>query len=145
MEYFFKDLYIFLVGCFISIIGYMFPVKNIIHLLVIFFILDVFFGFLAAKKIRKEKFSVKIIWENTIPRMLFSIVLISCAYLWDVVYEQEFISTYKIIGWFITGVLFYSIIENGYQITKWSIFIQLKETIKDKVKNSTGLDINDKK
>jgi ABC-type uncharacterized transport system permease subunit len=77
--------------------------------------------------------------------MLVSIVLITGAFMWDEVYQQDVVSTYKIIGWFISGVLLYSIAENGYQITKWSVFPKLGGLLNDKVKSSTGLDINDKK
>lgn len=142
--YFFKDAYAMCVGGIVSLIGYLLPVRNIVHLLVAFFIADVIFGFWAAKKIRGERFSVKIIWEHTIPRMLVSIVLITGAFMWDQVYEQELVSTYKMIGWFISGVLLYSIAENGYQITKWSAFTKIGKSLNDKIKNTTGMNLNDK-
>lgn len=93
-----KKAYAMLSGLFMSILGYFLPVKDIVHLLILFFILDVFFGFWAAKKLRKERFSVKIIWSHTIPRMLISIVLILGAYMWDSTYQQDLVSTYKIVG-----------------------------------------------
>lgn len=142
--YFFKDAYAMCVGGIVSLIGYLLPVRNIVHLLVAFFVADVIFGFWAAKKIRGERFSVKIIWEHTIPRMLVSIVLITGAFMWDQVYEQELVSTYKMIGWFISGVLLYSIAENGYQITKWSAFTKIGNSLNDKIKNTTGMNLNDK-
>lgn len=144
MEYFFKDFYAFLIGCIVSFIGYLLPVKNIVNLLILFFIMDVILGFWAANVLRNERFSVKIIWKHTIPRMLISLILITGAFMWDEVYHQEFVSTYKIIGWFISGVLLYSIAENGYQITKWSAFTKIGSALHTKVKESTGLDINDK-
>jgi len=110
MEYFFKDFYAFLIGCIVSFIGYLLPVKNIVNLLILFFILDVVFGFWAANVLRNERFSVKIIWKHTIPRMLISVILITGAFMWDEVYHQEFVSTYKIIGWFISGVIISAII-----------------------------------
>jgi len=61
-----KNAYAMLSGLFMSILGYFLPVKDIVHLLILFFVLDVFFGFWAAKKLRKERFSVKIIWSHTI-------------------------------------------------------------------------------
>jgi len=145
LRYLFQDAYAMLVGAILGYIGQLLPIKNIVHLLIIFFIADVLFGFWAARKIRKERFSVKIIWQHTIPRMLISIVLITGAFMWDQVYEQELVATYKVIGWFISGVLLYSIAENGYQITKWSIFPKIGSLINDNVKTKTGLDINDDK
>lgn len=140
-----NDTYTVLAGTVVSFIGYLIPIKNIVHLLIAFFIADVVFGYWAARKLRKERFSVKIIWSHTIPRMLVSIILITGAFMWDEVYAQEVVSTYKIIGWFITGVLLYSIAENGYQITKWSAFAKTGEIIRGKVKDSTGVDLDEDK
>lgn len=132
-------------GIFTAILGYLFPVKDVVHLLLLFFILDVIFGYWAANKLRQERFNVKIIWENTIPRMLISVVLIVGAFMWDDVFNQAFVCSYKIIGWFISGVLLYSIAENGYQITKWSVFPKLGEFIRGKIKGETGMDVNNEK
>jgi len=144
MNSIFHNFYAVLTGFFTAIVGYFMPVKDIVHLLVLFFILDVIFGYWAASKLRKERFSVKIIWTHTIPRMLVSIVLVLGAYMWDLTYNQDMVSTYKIIGWFISGVLLYSIAENGYNITKWSVFPKLGGLIKNHVSDRTGLDIDDK-
>jgi phage-related holin len=140
-----SNVYAMFAGLIASILGYFFPIKDIAHLLVLFFILDVIFGYLAARKLRKERFSVKIIWNHTMPRMMISIVLILGAYMWDKTFQQNIVCTYKVIGWFISGVLLYSIAENGYHITKWSVFPNIGNLFKDKIKESTGLDINDKK
>ena len=137
------NIHALLSGITTAILGYFLPVKDIVHLLILFFLLDVVFGFWAARKIRKERFSVKIIWTHTIPRMLLSIVLITGAYMWDQVYSQEMVSTYKIIGWFISGVLLYSIAENGYQITKWSVFPKIGNFVSQKVKDNSGISIQD--
>lgn len=138
-----NDMYAMCAGLSMSVLGYFLPVKNIVHLLIFFFAVDVIFGFWAARKLRGERFSVKIIWSHTIPRMLISIVLIIGAYMWDSVYSQELVCTYKLIGWFISGVLLYSIAENGYQITKWSVFPKIGNLFKKNVKDNTGLDVDD--
>lgn len=139
-----KNSYAWLSGLLMTLLGYFLPVRDIVHLLIFFFILDVLFGFWAAKKLRKERFSVKIIWSHTIPRMLISIVLILGAYMWDSTYQQDFVSTYKVVGWFISGVLLYSIAENGYHITNWVIFPKLANLIGDKLKDKTGIDLKEK-
>ena len=129
-------------GFFFMVFGYFIPIREIVHVMVLFFILDVIFGFWAAKKLRKEKFSVKIIWKHTLPRMAISFVLILSAFMWDSTFDQNVIATYKIIGWFISGVLLFSIAQNGYKITKWAVFPQLLILVGRKVKDSTGLDVD---
>ena len=133
-----------LTGVLTSIIGYFIPVRDIVHVLLIFFLLDVIFGYWAARRLRKERFSVKIIWNHTIPRMLISIVLIIGAFMWDNTYNMDMISTYKLIGWFISGVILYSIAENGYKITKWSVFPKIGNLLNKGVKEKTGMDVNEK-
>jgi len=139
--YFVKDIYLCTVGISTTFIGYLFPIRNIVHLMIGFFILDVLFGYWSARVVKKQKFSVKIIWEHTVPRMTIAIVLIICTFMWDKEYHQDYISTHKIVGWFISGVLLASIIDNGYKITKWNAFPQLSKLIKEKTKEKTGLDI----
>ena len=130
------------VGALASIIGYFLPIKDIVHLLILFFILDVAFGYLAARKLRNERFSVKIIWSHTMPRMLMSVVLITGAYMWDTVYKQDVLSTYKMIGWFISGVLLYSIAENGYKMTNWAVFSKIGALFNQRTKDHTGMEID---
>lgn len=137
-----SNAYAMLVGLLSSVAGYFMPVRDIVHLLLLFFIADVAFGYWAARKLRKERFSVKIIWEHTMPRILVSIVLITGAFMWDKTYQADLFSTHKIIGWFISGVLLYSIAENGYQITKWAAFPILSNFIKSKTKERTGIDMD---
>ncbi len=136
-----SKLYQIIAGFVASILGYFLPVKDIVHLLLLFFILDVIFGAWAARKIRKERFSVKIIWGHTVPRMILSLILILGSFMWDSVFSQELVKTYKIVGWFISGVLLWSIAENGYQITKWSVFPKLGNLFRTKVNEATGLDV----
>jgi len=143
--YFFKDIYVIIASSFVSFLGYLLPIKDIVTLLIFFFIVDVIFGYWKSKVINNDKFSVKIIWGHTVPRMLVSIVIIMCSFMWDEVYKLEVVSTYKMIGWFISGVVLCSIVDNCYKITKWSILNKLSDLLTEKVKDKIGLDINDKK
>ena len=138
-----KDVYSFLFTSFIAIIGYFSPIKNIVHLMILFFLVDVFFGYWAARKLRKERFQVKIIWENTMPRMLISIVIILGAFMWDNVFNQEYFSSYRIIGWFICGILLYSISKNGLLITNWKIFGNIGSIIKNGLESKTGQKVDE--
>lgn len=134
----FENFCSFMFGVVMTAIGFFIPIKNIVHLVLFFFLLDVMIGFWAAAKLRAERFSVKIIWNHTIPRMLISVVVILAAFMWDTTFQQEFISSYKIIGWFIAGVLLYSIAENGYQITKWKVFTQIGNLVNKNIEAGTG-------
>lgn len=133
--------YAIMSGAITAVLGYFIPVRDIVHLLLLFFILNTLIGAWAAVKVKNEKFSFKIIWDTTIVRMLLALVLILSAYMWDTVYNQNVVCTYKIIGWFISGVLLYSIAKNSYLITKWAVFIKLAGLFKSKTRDETGLDI----
>lgn len=137
------NTYAMLCGLFSALIGYFLPVKDIVHLLIIFFIIDVFFGWIKARKLKKMKFSTAIIWNTTMPRIGLSILLIMCAYMWDKTFDQNYISTYKVIGWFISGVVLYSIVANMYILTNWRVFKDLVQIIKNCVKGKTGINIEE--
>lgn len=131
-----KTLYSFIVGAFTAFLGYFLPIRDIVHLLIFFFFLDVIIGYWASRKLYGKRFMVSIVWKHTVPRMILSLVLIIGAYMWDRTYNQEYVSTYKIIGWFISGLLLYSIAENAYCITKWTMFKKISKTIDRKIKDN---------
>ena len=127
-------------GLFFASIGYLIPVKDIVHSVLFFFLIDIIFGYLAARKLRGEHFSTKIVWKYTVPRMLISIVLIIATYMWDTNFHQDFVNTCNLVGWFISGILIYSIIKNAYKITRWMPFRNLGLVLKTQLKNEAGID-----
>lgn len=129
----FSNVYLVATSLFSSFFGYFLPVKDITNLLIILFIIDVLVGYWAARKLRKERFSVKIIWSHTIPRMILSILLIMIVFMWDKTYNNNILKMHERIGWFLSGMLIYSIAENAFQITKWSVFPKIISSIKDRV------------
>lgn len=145
--FFLTELSTFLTGVLAAILGFFIPIKDIVHLLIVFFIVDMIFGFLAAKKGKKTKpkynkkgeeidqtrFSTTIIWNTTVPRMTISIILVVACYAWDHVFHQNLVDTFNIVGWFISGILLYSIAENGYYITNWYVLKRLANLLKKKV------------
>lgn len=128
-------------GTVTAIIGYFLPIKDLVHLVILFFLLDMMFGYWAARRLRGEKFSTKIVWRTTFPRMLISLVLIIMAYLWDTTCHQQWLPTYNLIGWFISGVLIFSIAKNGFKITHWQGFLNLENVFRKKFSDETGVDI----
>ncbi len=128
-----SNIWSFLSGVIGSILAYFLPIKDIVNVMIFFFILDVIFGYWAARKLRGERFSAALIWSTTIPRMVLSIIVIMGTYIWENVYYEMGGNTYKMIGGFISGVLLVSIIQNGYKITEWNVFNQLIEIVKSKL------------
>lgn len=134
------DAYNVIFAIIVSALGYFSPIKNAIHLVLFFFLLDVFFGVWAAKKVRKERLRPRLIWEKTIPRSFMSIVIIIATYLWDTTFGQDWVQTYMLVGWFISGVLILSITKNAADITHWSGFLAIGNIIRREVKDKTGED-----
>lgn len=109
-------------GTFMTAIGYFIPIQNIILVLMLFFAIDAFFGFLKAHKIDKEKFSQRKIWNTTVPRLGGSILLVMMAFIWDDVYKQSSVATYNALGWFLSGILLTKTAFNLYYLTEWDVF-----------------------
>lgn len=130
-----------LFGTFTAVIGYFLPIKDLVHLVILFFVIDMLFGYWAARKLRGERFSTKIVWRTTFPRMLISVILILLAFLWDTTCNQMYLPTYNIIGWFIAGILLFSIGKNAFKITNWEGFKLLSVMFRKKVKDETGINI----
>jgi len=126
-------------GALMTILGYFIPIKDIFLLLVGFFIVDMFFGYLAARKLRQEKFSQKKIWTTTVPRMGGSLVLIILAFMWDDVYDQNTMHSYVVIGWFLSGILLAKIAYNLYHITKWDVFLGLGKYFTGRATENSGI------
>lgn len=137
------NTYAMLAGLFTSVVGYFIPVRDIVHFLLLCFFLDVLFGFWAARKIRNERFSAKIIWQHTVPRMMISLIIIMACFMWDTVFSQEYLATYKLTGWFFCGVLIWSIAVNGYKITGWNAFKQIGGMVERKVEEQSGVDLKE--
>jgi multisubunit Na+/H+ antiporter MnhB subunit len=142
IRYLFDQIWSFISGIMASILGYFLPIKNILHVVVFFFLLDVAFGYWKARKLRKEKFSGKIIWKTTFPRMLISFILVIASYIWDKEFGQTYVATYNLIGWFICGVLFLSIIQSAYLVTNWEMFPLLGKFIEGRVKEKMSITQN---
>ena len=140
----FSNIWAVICGFFAVCLGYFAPVFDIMLLLLFLFALDVVFGYWAAKKLRGEKFSKTIIWKTTMPRLVVSGVLVLIFYMWDMTYRQDFVATYRLVGWFISGIIIYSIAQNGYSVTKWEGFPLLGLFLKKKIQDTTGIDITKK-
>ena len=52
-----EKIFEWIAAIFVSIIGYLSPIKDISHMLIFLFIIDVIYGWLADKKLNKGKFA----------------------------------------------------------------------------------------
>ncbi len=145
----FTEPHNFIGGIIATVLGYFLPIRNIIHLILLLFVIDVVIGYIKAHKLTGVNFKPKIVWQKTIPRMIFVLILIILTFLWDDVFKQNFVKTYHLIGWFVSGLLIVSIVENMYEITNWHIFTLLgniiEKHIKTKIEETEKLEENEKK
>lgn len=113
------------------------------HILFFFFLLDVIFGYLVARKTRGEKWQPKIIWEKTIIKMLVASLMVITAHLLDQIAPSSILTIREFVGWFISGIVLSSVWENFYTLTKWKIVVRLHETLKEKLKFENKEDVED--
>jgi len=136
------DLNKWFCGMFFSVIGYFLPIKDLTHMVIVIFLIDTAVGYWTARKLRKESFNPKIVWDKTIPRMAFSVLLLTLTYWWDTTCNQDYLHTYAVIAWGISGLLIYSIAKNGYKLTKWNGLRLLGEAVEHKIEEETGIDLS---
>lgn len=129
----------------VSILGYLSPIENIAHLVLLFFFFDVIYGWQADRKLNNAKFHPKIVWEKTMPRVLFSVVALILSFMLDEETGQRWIETHLIIGWAICALLFLSILKNAYIVTNWNALPFIGDIVKNKVEKKTGVKIEEDK
>ena len=142
----FADAYNFFAGWLGSLVVYFLPVFDILRMLVFFFVIDSLVGYWKARKIDGIPFRGRIVWDKTITRLALSTVIILCAFSWDNVYSQDVVKVHMIIGGFISGVVLLSIVQNGYEISRWSVLNRLAKHLDKKLENdlNNGLGEADK-
>ena len=131
----FSDAYNFFAGWLGSLVVYFLPVFDILRMLVFFFVIDCIVGYWKARKIDGIPFRGRIVWDKTITRLALSTVIILCAFSWDNVYSQDVIKVHMIIGGFISGVVLLSIVQNGYEISRWSVLNRLAKHLDKKLES----------
>lgn len=141
IKHFFLDYWASIVGLFMSMLGYFLPIRDLVHLVIFFFIIEMITGYYAAKskanlKRKKLNFSLTIVYTKTIPRMFITILILIMAYLWDTVNNQKWVPTYTILGWFFTGILLLKTMRHSYTVTKWIGFKYAEILIVNKMKNN---------
>ena len=141
-QYMWNKIIDWLAASVMSIIGYLSPIKDIAHMLVIFFLLDVLWGWLADRKLNNAPFKPSKVWNKTIPRMALAIVLLIACYMLDDRTDQHWISIYKVVGWFIASLLIISITRNGIIVTNWKPLGVIENIFKNRIEKQTGVKID---
>lgn len=136
---FFVDFWATIFGFVVALLGYFLPIRDLVHLVILFFIIEMVLGYFAAKTKgalvkQKVRFSLTIVYTKTIPRMFVTILILMMAYLWDTVTKQKWVPTYTFLGWFFTGILFIKSMRNAYTVTNWVGFKLAEIIVTNKIK-----------
>ena len=142
MEEFFCNAGGWVLGVFLSIVHYFAPVADTIHVLLVFFIADILFGFLASKKLRGESFNPRKVWEKTIPKMLVSFFIIISAHMLDSISPLGFLTIRESVGWILSGLVLHSVWKNAFVVTKWTALRHIGEFLSDSLKDKFKVDVN---
>lgn len=142
MQDFFSNAAGWLLGVFLSIAHYFAPVADTIHVLLVFFIGDILFGFLASKKLRGESFNPKKVWEKTIPKMLVSFFIIISAHMLDSISPIGFLTIRESVGWILSGLVLHSVWKNAFIVTKWTALRHIGEFLSDSLKDRFKVDVD---
>lgn len=127
--------YAVLIGIISAVAGYFLPVKDTVHIIFVFFIFDVIFGYLAAKKSDPlTRFKAKIIWQKTVPKMLVAFLLVITAHMLDFITPAGIITIRESVGWFVAGLVLSSVWQNMMIVTEWVSIKDLIKLLTDKIK-----------
>ena len=132
-----------LFGFLVALLGYFTPIREVVYFMFAAIIFDLFTGMLAARKRGEGLKSVRM-WR-TIYKLFYSLIIVMLLFGMDKEMGMGFIQLHKIVAWLITGFEVWSILENAATISNLRIFFILKKFMNDKIKEQTGVSINDKK
>jgi FtsH-binding integral membrane protein len=132
----------FVTGIFFAFMSYFAEMKGAFHVMFAAFIIDLFVGIGASKKIRKEKFSMEKFFTALL-RMVIAYALVMLLYAMDKEMHQETLSLANISSWLVSGFLAFSIADNGFKVTGGRLFLNLKTFIRKKVEDNTGINLDD--
>lgn len=142
MAEFFCNLGGWILGVVLSVVHYFAPVADTIHILFIFFIGDILFGFLAAKKLRGERFNPQKVWNKTIPKMLVSFFIIISAHMLDSISPLGFLTIRESVGWILSGLVLHSVWRNAFVFTKWTALRHIGDFLSDSLRTRFNIDVN---
>lgn len=145
----FKTVYNFISVIVSPILAYFSPIKGIVHVVIIFFLIDVWYGYRASVKVGKKvekkiAFEPVLVWKKTMPRLGLSLILLVLAFMLDTETGQTLINTSNIIGYVICFLVFWSILQNGYIVTNWEVIPLIGEAIQKKAEKRLDIKLERK-
>jgi len=133
----------FIAAVFLAIITYFAEIKGTIVVMFAAFCLDLLLGIIASRKVDKEKFKMSKFF-TAIERIMIACLLIML--LFSMGKEMRIaVDLYNFAAWMVTGFILYSAAENGYRMTGGKFFLMIKNLIRKKVEENTGIDIDNEK
>jgi phage-related holin len=138
----FSNTWAVIVGLMSSLLGYLLPIRDPVNLLLIFFVVDAIVGYLKNRKLHKQPFSKRKIFETTVPRMMAVVMFMILLFALDTEFHQDTVQTYMVVGYFIGGVLLFNVGKNLYEITRWRAFLNIANMVHKNVQDKTGEDID---
>src|SRR5512135_1784315 len=127
-------------GIVLAALAYFANLKGAIHVMWAAFILDFLLGYITSHKLRKERFSMNKAFIM-LERMLIASAVILLLFAIDKETGQEYIQVYNIMAWLISGMLCWSVLDNGDKLTGGKFFGTIKTFLSNKIKEQTGVEL----
>lgn len=125
-----------LLGAILSFLAHLAPLYETFITLFVFFCFDVFFGFLVAKKKRNERFSSKIVWSKTVPKMAIITLIIVLVFQLDSLAPTDFMKLTSLISWGLSGLILHSILQNILKLTDYKEVKEINDILTKKMKEN---------
>ena len=134
-----SHVYNFISAFVLMVFGYFSEISDVFHLMIAVIGIDLITGIIASHIKGHGIKSIKL-WR-TVEKLMFSIIVVAITFSMDK--ELHVIEVHRYVAWLIVGFELWSILENAGKITNHRIFRILKIYMEDKVKKTTGINLND--
>ncbi|MFZ4400609.1 MAG: phage holin family protein [Bacteroidales bacterium] len=125
---------------FTFVLSYFAPIATIIHVMLIFILIDLISGIWAAKKANIPIESSKM--RKTVSKLIWYMVAVIMAHMMENTFAMQWSHMAQICGGFICMVEIKSVFENISKITNEPVFIKLYKLFEKKAKDTVNLSNN---
>lgn len=123
--------------------SYFAPIATIIHVMLVFILIDLLSAIWAALKNKEKIESHKM--RKTVVKMFWYIAAVVMTHMMEVTFNLQFAHLAQITGGFICMVEIKSVFENITKITNEPVFIKIYKLFEKKAKETIDTDINTNK